>query len=83
MLIESKRWLIRLPKEEDALPLQKYYIDNKAFFKPWMPSYAPNRFNLDYVEASIMVYLDFYQKGQLLPLLISYQTQFLTSKIRR
>lgn len=69
-MIESKRWIIRLPKEKDALRLQKYYIANKIFFKPWMPTYAPNRFNLDYVEASIVVSLDYYQKGQLLPFLI-------------
>lgn len=69
-MIESKRWIIRLPKEGDALKVQKYHIANKAFFKPWMPTYAPNRFNLDYIEASIMVSLDYYQKGKLLPLLV-------------
>jgi len=69
-MIESKHWVIRLPKEQDALHLQKYYVANKAFFKPWMPTYMPNRFNLDYIEAGIMVSLDYYKKGQLLPFLI-------------
>lgn len=69
-MIESKRWIIRLPIEQDALRLQRYYINNKIFFKPWMPTYAPNRFVLDYIEASIMVSLDYYQKGELLPFLI-------------
>lgn len=69
-MIESKRWTIRLPKEQDALRLQKYYIANKAFFKPWMPTYAWNRFHLSYIEASIEVLLDYYQKGQSLPFLV-------------
>ena len=69
-MIESKRWVIRLPKEQDALRLQKYYVENKVFFKPWMPTYAPNRFNLGYIEASIMVFLDYYEKEKLLPFLI-------------
>jgi ribosomal-protein-alanine N-acetyltransferase len=69
-MIESKRWVIRLPKEQDALRLQEYQVVNKAFFKPWMPTYTLNQFNLDYVEASIVVMLDYYQKGELLPFLI-------------
>lgn len=69
-MIESKRWIIRLPVQEDALRLQKYYTNNKAFFKPWMPAYAPNRFVLDYIEASIMVSLDYYKKGELVPFLV-------------
>ncbi|WMX14421.1 GNAT family N-acetyltransferase [Aureispira sp. CCB-E] len=69
-MIESKRWVIRLLGKKDAAKLQQYYSKNKAFFKPWMPTYAPNRFQLEYVEASIVVSLDHYQKGVLLPFIV-------------
>lgn len=61
---------LRLPHPNDSHSIQRYYLNNKTFFKAWLPTYAPRRFELDFITEHTTQLLQQYLKGDALPLLV-------------
>ncbi|MGH1337636.1 MAG: GNAT family N-acetyltransferase [Aureispira sp.] len=61
---------LRLPHPNDSHSIQRYYVNNKAFFKAWLPTYATRRFELDFITEHTTQLLQQYLKGHTLPLLV-------------
>lgn len=66
----SSRCRLRLPHPNDSHSIQRYYLNNKAFFKAWLPTYASRRFELDFITKHTTHALQQYLEGTTLPLLI-------------
>lgn len=45
--ITTDRLLLRLPQEDDAPAILRYYEDNREHFAPWWPQWSPDFFTED------------------------------------
>jgi ribosomal-protein-alanine N-acetyltransferase len=61
---------LRLPHPNDSHSLQRYYLDNKAFFKAWSPTYTARRFEVAFIQEQTLLLLEQYLEGECLPLLV-------------
>lgn len=69
-LLKTPRGLLRVPQRSDDVAIQRYYWDNRYFFKPWMPSYAPQRFELPFIQEWIQKTRAAQEAGSLLTFLL-------------
>lgn len=61
---------LRLPHPNDSSAIQRYRLTNRAFLQPWLPTYHLQRFNLDHIDRTTKIQLEWYLDGRLVPLLI-------------
>lgn len=61
---------LRLPHPNDSNSIQRYYLNNRAFFKAWLPTYGSRRFELEAITEHTTHLLQQYLKGDTLPLLV-------------
>ena len=61
---------LRLPHPNDSHSIQRYYWNNAAFFKAWLPTYVARRFEVDFIKEHTTQLLKQYLEGETLPLLV-------------